>query len=196
MQTYTPSVGETVDETVLWIVAMANEMGETVVAKFNDIELTAKPGDDANAIAEFYSSEMARRSEEYRKSPEGQRAEREAEEHRQKAQAQMDEAMAELPTLDFADFGAMIAWLEEVRDPSDYIGVTTPYAQIVSTFRENGYEPDVNYGQDFDDEDEENFARWLIGQALSNLELDIHAIHQVFHKFADDWRNKFRTVTA
>jgi len=191
MRTYEPMTGETIAVTAEKMVSFAGGTGDAVVANFNDVELTVNPDDDPQAIVDYYNDELGRRAEAYRNSPEGKRAAAEAEERKQQLQRQMDEAMNELDSLDFSDLNAVIAWLGKACDPSDHIGGVVPHEQIVDTFRENGYVPNANCGTDFNGEDEENFARWLIGQALEGLKTEIHAIRQIFHKFADDWRKKF-----
>jgi len=199
MLKYVPLVGENITETARKMILLANQKHNPVVAEFNDIELTAKPSvDTADNIVKFYQKESSRRAEEYRKSPEGQRAAQEAKERQQQLQAQMDEAMVELPGLDFSDYNTVITWFEKIRDASDHIGVNVPHKQIVATFRQHGYKPGVNTDKDFNGEDKENFARYLIGQALKQLQgvslgggPKFHAIHHIFHNFATDWRKKF-----
>lgn len=191
MQTYEPMVGNTINHSAEEMVRLADKTNEMVTASFNDIQLTANPGDNAENIVKFYSEESTRRAETYRNSPEGKQAVVEAEERKQVAQSKLDKAMTELSVLNFSDLTAVINWLEKVRDPSDYVGVVTPHEQIVATFRKHGFEPGANCGENFNGEDKENFAGWLIGQALDGLAGSVHAIHQVFHKFADDWRGKF-----
>jgi len=190
MLNYNPPVGEMISETARKIVALANAMNEAVSAEFNDVKLVANPGDSATRITKFYSSEIERRAREWRESPEGRRAAQEEKERRRALQAQMDEAMIELLTLNFSDFNAVITWLEKICDPSNYIGMKVPYKKIVDTFRRHGYKPNVNIDGDFDGDDEESFARYIIGQALNCLQ-KVYAIHGVIHKFADDWRKQF-----
>ena len=94
--------------------------------------------------------------------------------------------MDNLPT--FTDLCAVVNWLEELT-----IGVTTPSWKIIlDIFGEHGFLPDMNTGTEFNAEDESNFAHWLVGQALSGLQYEpVHAVHQIYHKFADEWRQKF-----
>lgn len=194
MQTYTPTVGQTINRAAAEMIMLANKTNDTVMAKFNDIEIKANPCENeavgVATIKAYYISESDCRAEAYRNSPEGKRAAAEAEDRKQKLQMKMDEAMSKLESLDFSDLVAVIDWLEEVRDPSDHIGVNTPSKEIVKFFGKHGFKPGVNCGKDFDGDSEENFAHWLIGQALDDLK-SVGAIHQVFHKFADDWRQKF-----
>ena len=93
MKTYEPMAGEDVSETAKRIVAMANKSKQAVQANFNDITLTAKPGDKAQAIVEFYQKESNRRHEAYKKSPAGKKAAREAEKANKRAEAARKEGI-------------------------------------------------------------------------------------------------------
>jgi len=165
-----------------------------VFGKFNDITLVCRRDTTAESIVKDYKTQSDAKAEAYRNSSEGKRVAREAEERKQKMQLQMDEVMAELPNLDFSDLDAIITWLGKAQGPSNHTGVKTPHKKIITTFRKYGFKANVNCGNHFNDEDKENFARMLIGQALDNLKCDVHAIHPIFHKFADDWRKKFKSV--
>ncbi|MBI2454037.1 MAG: hypothetical protein HYV54_00450, partial [Parcubacteria group bacterium] len=173
MQIYAPSIGEDISVTAQRMVDLANENGGTVMAEFNGIKLKTNRSKDSKvaiaAIMADYSSKRLHRVKVYRNSPEGKRAAADAKKRKKRVRYQMDEAMGELDSLDFSDLNAVISWLEKVRDPSDHVDVIVSGKQIVEIFRGHGYEPNVNCGKDFNGEDRENFARWLIGQALDNL---------------------------
>lgn len=64
MQTYTPKIGETIKHIAHVLVEMANSRKEEpATANFCDIILTANPGDNADAIAQYYRDEFRRRHE-------------------------------------------------------------------------------------------------------------------------------------
>lgn len=164
-----------------------------VFGVFNGITLAYRGDSTADAIVGVYRAESQARSDAYQRSPERQYQVWHAEVLRQHLQAHMDAAMVQLPTLNFSDLGDVIAWIEKILEPSNHVGVHTPAERIVATFQAHGYAPGVNCYGAFDQDDEENFARWLIGQALSNLE-SVGEIHQVFSTFAAQWRVRFRLV--
>ena len=188
---YEPMAGENVSYTAVRLVKITSLTGQPCTAYFNDIKLVANPGDKSDNIVDFFSQECERQSQEYRESPAGKRVAQEAEERRLAAQAKLDQLMDQLPTLDFGDLTAIVKWFDELQDPSDHIGVNRPWQQIVETFVQHGFAPGMNCGENFDEEDEANFAGYLIGQALSGLACEVHAIHQIYCKFAEDWRTKF-----
>ncbi len=58
MQIYVPLTGEEISKTANKMVLMTKQREDLVVAKFNDIQLTARPYvDTANNIVEFYHKE-------------------------------------------------------------------------------------------------------------------------------------------
>lgn len=191
MKEYTPHAGEDITKTAEQMVKLAKRTKDTVKAKFNDIELTVTSDSTADAIAAYYGEESDRRSEAYRNSPEGKRAERERQEHVVTMQQKHDALMQQLPSLNFADDVAVLDWLCEFQDPSDHCGVAKQQSVVLATFAKHGYQPSVNCGKDFNKDDRNVFVHWLVGQALAGLACDVGAIHQVFHKFADDFKKKF-----
>lgn len=178
------------------MVALASQTKDTVKAEFNDIELTANQDSNAESIVAYYGKEMARRAEVYRNSPDGKKAAREREERKAAAQQKHDDLMRSLPNPNFADDVAVLDWLCEFQDSSDDIGVVKQQDVVLAIFAANGYYPSVNTGKDFNKDNRDNFARYIIGQALDNLQCEVGAIHPIIHKFTDDWKKKFLVAAA
>lgn len=97
MKTYEPLAGENVSETAKRMVALAKKTKGPVTAKFNDIALTAKPGDNPESIVKYYETESNRRHEEYVKSPEYKKRQREAEEAQRRQDLMLKGALAAAP---------------------------------------------------------------------------------------------------
>lgn len=97
MKTYEPEPGENVYQTALTMVTIATESADTVQAKFNDIELTANPGDDHRSITDYYHKESQRRHDEYVSSPAYKEAQERAEERGRQRDRKLAEALAEAP---------------------------------------------------------------------------------------------------
>jgi len=89
---YSPLVGETIEETAQTMASKASIAHKTVVAAFNDIGLLAWPGLDAKFIADSYRKEINRHSEEFQKSPQGQRFQRESKNKREKIEKERKDA--------------------------------------------------------------------------------------------------------
>lgn len=97
MQTYDPTPGTTISRAAEDMVQLAHETGDTVTARFNDIEITANPGDHESAIVQAYQSESRRRHEDYTSSPEYKRQQRESEESRRLAEEALAAALKAAP---------------------------------------------------------------------------------------------------
>lgn len=191
MRTYEPMPGEHINETAKSIVDMAKESKETVTAVFNDITLTANEGDTEEGIVKAFEEARKQRAEAYRNSPEGKKAAREIEERQQQMQKKHDALMQKLTNLDFNNDVEVLDWLCEFQGPSDHIGVSKQQDVVVATFAKHGYHPNVNLGDDYNSEDRENVKRAIVGQALGCLQGEVGAIHQVIHRFVDDWKKKW-----
>lgn len=102
---------------------------------------------------------------------------RENEERKEKMQRKHDILMEQLLNLDFNNQEALLDWICEFQNLSDYIGVVTDQEKVLGIFAEHSYQ------KAFNREDRDNFARYIIGQVLSGLQGDTGAISQVVHKF-------------
>jgi len=191
MNIYKPRGGESISKAAERMVALAKETKGNVRAKFNDIQLTATEDSTAKDIVTDFHTKIQEAVEKYRKSPEGQRVVRESEERRQEAQRKADVLMEQLPNLDFNNQEAVLVWICEFQNPSSRIGVVKDQEKVLRIFAEHGYQPGVNTGEAFNGEDSDNFARYIIGQALDGLRDDVGAIHHIVHKFTDEWKKKF-----
>ena len=156
-----------------------------VVCDFNDVRLTAVLGMSVDDILTSYQVQCDERVRAYEASPEGKAQKAEDERQRSALQAQADALMASLPYLDFSDVGKVLDWFCAIEEPRDRIGVTVPLEPIVKMLAENGYYAGVNCGPDFDETSRDNFARWIIGQALSD------PCPPLVRHFAEQWRKRF-----
>jgi hypothetical protein len=180
--------GTHISEAVEVLIRAAGVSG-SAEGEFNEVTITAERGETADAILARYTSECERRTDAYRKSPEGIAALNCAAERTAALQQAADDLMAALPNLDFTDENAVLDWLCALQEPSDHIGISIDKNSVLIDFAKHGLRPNVNCGPDFDAGDRRNFFEWLVGQALDGLATV--AIHGVIHKFADDWRRGF-----
>lgn len=97
MKTYIPLAGENVSETAKRMVALAKKTKGPVTAKFNDIVLTANPGDNPESIVKYYQMESDRRHQEYVNSPEYKERQRETEEAQRRQDLTLRGALAAAP---------------------------------------------------------------------------------------------------
>jgi hypothetical protein len=155
---------------------------------FNGITLTAEEGMSPEAIVDEYQALSERRHREWLQSPEGRKESRRREMEVQNLQAKADRLMAHLTSLDFSNVAALLDWLCEMEEPRDRMGVGVDVPLIISTFTTHGYQPNVNCGAEFNESDPDNFARWIIGQAIKE------PYYPGVRRFAGEWRKKFMTA--
>ncbi len=184
-------VGEHIAQTAKRMTAEATRTGHRILCTFNEISLIAFPGATAAEIETNYNDQNERRHREYLASPEGIAEERRNQAEIEAAQEKVAELMAELSKLNYMDCEAVLDWFCDLQPASDRSGVTVPNAEICEAFRAVGYQSNCNLGKDFDENDPENFGRYIIGQCLAMLENPPFAIHHVLLNFADKWKAKF-----
>lgn len=182
--------GEDISSACAKAADLMEKRGEPVEMTFNSISLTIGPGETAQQMREAYWTEYQRRFRAYQASDEGVMAENQRQARLTHSQNVMDEALVELETLDFTDYLAVINWLRKIREPSNHSGVIFQAADVARNFYHHGYMPNENSGRDYNGEDMENSARFLVGQAIVSL-LHGGGIHQVFDHQSDLWLAKF-----
>ncbi len=162
-----------------------------VSGKFNDIELVANFSSTADSVVKKFENECSLRSIAYRNSPEGRAAEASNIRQKNKAQETVNNLMKELPSLDFKNNVKVLDWINRLQPASDYVGVEVSSKKIVEIFADHGFLPGVNIGANFKENDEDNFAKYIAGQALGFLEKG-WPVHHVVGRFIDDWKKKFK----
>lgn len=184
--------GQDIASAAAELVEAAATSGKLAEGSFNDITLTAGRGTTAAQIVTRYHEELDARAEAYRKSPEGIAAKAKEKAETISRQATCDALMVEFATLDLTNDAALIDWLDRFQDPSDDMRIRKDVGVVVRALEAAGYVSGANCGPAFNEEDRDNYARYLIGQALSNLK-HVGAIHQVFGTFHERWKAKFPT---
>lgn len=198
-QVYRSMAGDWVNQVAAEMCRIASMTGDDVESDFNGITLKAWPGCQLETVVNGYNIESARRRKAYEESEVGKAEVRRQEAKLIENQKSIDDAMAELDSLDFTHNSHVMSWFEKIRAATDYVGVITPADEILEKFASHGWHPNVNTGAAFNEEDEDNYARYVVGQALECLTATSwgpRAIHQIFDTFAERWRVKFNYVKS
>lgn len=126
MQTYEPTPGEDISHAAAAAVAMAAKTGERVRFTFNDQEIVVGPDHKAEDVAAGYMRESERRHAEWKASPAGQAAAREAEAADARAKAAEAEGVLPFTLADGKadDYAAFV----EKNSHDDYSACTVRYA--------------------------------------------------------------------
>jgi hypothetical protein len=184
------SIGQHINSFAQQLINEAQKRNGVVIGTFNDVDLVVDSNLSVDKIVATFEQEMNRKAEEYRNSPEGIKSAQESEMRKQNMQEKATQLVEDLNTLNFSDYESVLEWICNFQEASDYIGVSYDKSKVISTFKDNAFDIGVNTGKDFNGEDAENFAKYLVGQALDGINT-VGAPHQIVHKFTNDWKQKF-----
>jgi hypothetical protein len=185
MKTYEPMAGDTVNRAAEELVRRA-----PAEMNFNDVRLVAQPGDVPSKVVGDYWRELERQNAAYRASPKYAEDQRRSEADIGSKQIIVNALTRALDTLDWSDVEAVLRWCWTLQEPADRIGVKVDKDYVILKFRANGYEPGANTGEDFDEGDRDNYARYIIGQALVGIG-SVGAPHQMTAVFTERWLKAF-----
>lgn len=108
------------------------------------------------------------------------------------AQRLVEKLTAELDTLNFSDNSKVLDWCLKMQDPSDRRGVKAPREEIIKKFAEHGIVPGMYVGRKDLINNEDAYAKFIIGQAISGIQKD-GSVSQVIYGAVDRWKEDFAT---
>ena len=174
----------------------ANGKNEIEVhCEFNGAIMKCGKKSTLKSIIKNWRRELDVQAKAYRNSPEGKASAKENAAEVAYLKAKRKRLMLEFKTLNFVDYTQVLNWLCKIQDISDDIRVGVPAARILSVLKKHRYQPNVNCEADFNEEDKENFVRYIIGQAMDGLQ-KIGAIHGLVHSFTKEWVDKFKVFPS
>lgn len=192
---YKALAGECITETAATMSEMAKDRGELITARFNGITLKASPGTRPDSIVRGFHRKMDRLAYKHRNSQEGVAEAKEEERYLKARQVSMDELMHRFSWVDLADLGHLIDWLVALCCTGGEKGIRYDRQRVITALESAGYVENDCSGDAFNVEDRENFARYLVGQALDGLKNSC-GIHPMFMEFAKQWRDKFEVESV
>lgn len=167
-----------------------------IKGKFNDIPLIIDNESTKESIVEQFREKLDEEHINYVNSDKyiNKQIERIYEIHRLNNEAYC--LMKAFDNLDFGNYEDVLYWLRDIQTYSDHTGVEIPKRKIVNTLHRYGYIANENVvgEENFNEDDEVYYARYIIGQCLNFLEKEPHAIHPIIHSFIQKWKNKFRNT--
>ena len=184
-------VGSHIKESITMLVHEANIHGKCSI-EFNGIELIGKRGDSTDDLMQQWQTLSEERHQAYINSPEYAKQQKENRLEIDKLELKTEYLTRNMLFLDFTDMEAVLDWICEIQEASDRIGVKIPVENIVSHFESKGFYPNVNLDRDFIENNPENVARYIVGQALDGLQ-SVGSIHHMVKKFVREWKEKFTT---
>lgn len=188
---YESTAGDHISGVLYEMVYIANLIGMPVDCEFNGIDTVAIPGDDPERLFLLWQEESERRRKAFWASPEGQALLKQMEEQRLAHQTEIKRLEDGLDSVDFSDIDQVIGWIEQYAPHSDCRGTVRNWPKIVYRLVRNGFVTSANCNDEFDGNDKENYARWIIGQAMSMLLCKVHAVHPWLVDQIALWKNNF-----
>lgn len=102
----------------------------------------------------------------------------------------IDEQMRRLENLDFTNLDELVMFFYTLTEPSNHFGVVIDGQPVVRKFTQHRFYMGCNTGRFFNENDREDFARYLIGQGLGQL-WRFRCIHVSYLQHAQQWRQQF-----
>jgi len=172
-----------VENFVRQLIDTANNTKEEVTGVAKWIELTVVPWSDVtvNILLDYYYDEIDRRRKAFAE---------ETKERKKDMQKKITELVSWLSGLDFSDYETVLDWICDFQEASDQIGVSYKKRKIISIFKKQGYTILANISDDFDWEDAENFAKYVVWLALNWVNSG-NVVTPAVHQFTNEWKQKF-----
>ena len=168
--------------------------GTIVEGEFNGIKFNTAECNSVDELVEHVRLKMHEAQAAYEQSDEYKNSQCERAKKIKQKQETATKLMSELEAIDWNSFNDILTWLSSIQPVADHSGVSIDTGKVIETFRKNGFFPNVNLGDDFNKNDPENVARYIIGQALDGFKI-VGAPHPVLLTFVADWkRNQFATM--
>ena len=161
-----------------------------IEGEFNHVLFHVTDDSTEQELLAHFNAELDRQRAEYEASDAYKLRQQENEAELEILNTEAAVLMEQLRTLDVSDYKKVLFWIKKFQPYSDRSGVTFSKREILERFTQNGYLPNANVGENFKNENEENHARWIIGQALDGIQT-VGAMHQMVVIFAERWEEKF-----
>lgn len=183
--------GDHIEEVISDMINESKAKNTVVYCFFNGVRTEVFCNSDKSLVLKEYHDELNRRHEEYRKTPEYAAQVQKDKEKVSSLEDIRDELMIKLQSLDMTNLSDVLDWFCAMQDPSDHINVSIDKELIISTFENAGFKRNENTGKEFKEDDNENYARYIIGQCLDGL-YSVGAIHYMAVVFTGKWKAKFQ----
>ena len=159
-----------------------------LICTFNDVKVITTKSSTVESIVSDFHARMDNNGYEYRQTDEYKESVKRREKELNELNTKAKYMMKQFDKIDKKNKLELINWLDEFQYLSDHIGVMYDRCWIVSELHKAGYVAGMNCNTDgFVISTTDEYADWLIGQCLEGLE-EVGAIHQVVHKFAEEYR--------
>ena len=188
--------GSYLDNTIEGVIAglkiaeKAGNRGCIARIDFNGVMLLMSAKSVVKEVVEYYHYQLKLEWQAYVNSPEYKWRKQLEEAQIERLMSELEVIMAQLEYMDLSNIDHVLSWLNEIQPYSDDSRLKVPAKHIAKVLRSHGYLRDVNCNENFKEDNKENVARYLVGQALDGLEYR-GAIHSMYCYFYPEWQEKF-----
>ncbi|PID34724.1 MAG: hypothetical protein CR971_01765 [candidate division SR1 bacterium] len=168
-----PLGGESIYDFAHQLIAAANKEseGRKIIGVFNGVKIIVDPTEEiySDNIVNFYLKEAKKGREEYKNSPEGIQKEKEYRKNLEFMQKKTNKLIEDLNNLNFSDYELILEWLCDFENASNNTNIFCDREKVISVFKEHGFDIDANLGENIDEENAENIAKFIAGQILNGI---------------------------
>lgn len=165
---------------------------------FNDVSVTVTIRSTVDTFLEEYEAERQRITTLYHNSKEYKEKQRQTDVKADNGVLKWNSLMSVVSALNLKDHNEVLKWLHQYCDTIDYIPSLEKEPKmgqslviVAALLIEGGYEVNANTGEKFKENDEENFARYIIGQVLTFLQRG-SSVPPVFDTMYEQYKIKFK----
>lgn len=160
-----------------------------ITANFNGICLKADESSTIESIIVQYNEALRASIKAYRQTDQYNLKKQQDEAKMIELKTTAENLMIELESLDFKNLRSILNWIKRFQPCSQRIELVYYNEKILSKFSENGFLPNANLDADFNNDDKENVAKYIIGQALNMLKK--YTFTLVIGMLIDSWIDRF-----
>ena len=188
--------GETIKSAIFSAIEVAQEKVQPVQFNFNGIVVQVTGDSEYDIVKQEYRTALAESQKEYENSPRYKKLKQKQDEELKADQLRIDSLLASLSeVLKGNDFASVVVWCGLFAEINDNNNLKFDKKVLVEQLKVAGWLSGVCTGKDFNEDDPENYARYIVGQCISNLESGM-PIHPIAKSFADKWVEKFPKLEA
>lgn len=184
--------GATLDDTVNSALTMVKRTNRNVCFNFNGVEMMVTKNNTNDELIREFHNKVAIKQEKYLNSTQYKIDTKQRVDKVQKLQTHIDKLLSELKSLT-VNKSNIIKWIGEFAAINDDVDLIYDKNEIVSFLKEAGYKRNDEVGNAAVHTNSTIYAKWLIGQAIDNLESGM-PIHPIATKFCKDYFDKFASV--
>lgn len=175
--------GSHISKCIIEAIEIAKSTRKEVEFDFNGVNLKVTKDSSAELVAKWWDDEIDRQRQEYLASPAYKELCAKRESKRALDQAKIDELVDRLENGRMSE-DALVAWVGEFAEINDDIGLNIHKDSVLKALTAAGYKRNECVGDENVKTVKTIFAKWLIGQAIDNLEngMPIHPIASNFAK--------------